>query len=249
MSSCRVGELTVQLLYTNESLEAVYEGMNRAPVRVFFVNAHCVVVAQTDRVYRQAVEHAEFVFNDGAGIEAACRLLGKPVKANLNGTDWIPRFFHYLSQQGRRYRIFFLGCRPEVVAANADALSLRWPLLETVGLQHGYFDQDEAVVQKIIDARPDILLVGMGVPRQELFLDRHWSCLAGSGLRIGIAGGAIFDFVTGTVPRAPEWMRRLRIEWLYRFWQEPRRLFYRYTIEIIVFSWIVMKQRLRTRRG
>jgi N-acetylglucosaminyldiphosphoundecaprenol N-acetyl-beta-D-mannosaminyltransferase len=239
----QLGGLKIQTMTREESLSEVAH--RNSPARVYFVNAHCVVVADENPQYADAVNRAEYVFNDGAGVEAACKILGIPLKDNLNGTDWIPALLDRLATDTRNYRIFFLGGRPELVAEKSDYFSKRWPNLETVGLHHGFYEEDVAVLDKIRKAKPDILLVGMGVPRQELFLDRHWATLIASGITLGIAGGAVFDFMSGTVPRAPHWMQKMRLEWMYRLWIEPRRLWRRYLVGVFPFSWIVMKEWFR----
>ncbi|MDP1836636.1 MAG: WecB/TagA/CpsF family glycosyltransferase [Chlamydiales bacterium] len=238
----QLGGLKIQTMTREESLSAVAHQVS--PARVYFVNAHCVVVAGENPQYADAVNRAEYVFNDGAGVEAACKILGIPLKDNLNGTDWIPALLDRLAVDTRSYRIFFLGGRPELVAEKSDYFK-RWPNLETVGLHHGFYEEDVAVLDKIRKAKPDILLVGMGVPRQELFLDRHWTSLIASGVTLGIAGGAVFDFMSGTVPRAPQWMQKMRMEWMYRLWIEPKRLWRRYLVGVFPFSWIVMKEWFR----
>ncbi len=241
------GGLPIQMRGKAESLAAVANAMEERPVRLFFINAHCVAVASQDAGYREAVQRADFVFNDGAAIEFAAKLLKAPLGDNLNGTDWIPAFFDSLTATGATYRLFFLGSRPEVVEGYDHVFSQRWPGLELVGSHHGYFEDESTIVNTICQAQPDILLVGMGVPKQELFLDRHWPLFVQSGVRVGIAGGAIFDFITGQVPRAPSWMRRMRLEWLYRIWMEPKRLAQRYFYDIGPFTRLLLKQWFRKR--
>ncbi len=246
LSHLCIGGLPIQLMTFKDSLDSVWFDISMRPVRVFFVNAHCVTIAQSHSEYQKAVQQAEFVFNDGAGIELAGRLLGTPVKENLNGTDWIPAFFDRLNADKHQpRRIFFLGGTPELVQARGGYLSERWPSIISVGSHHGYFQDDAPVLEAIQKAHPEVLLVCMGVPKQELFLERNWDILVNSGVRLAIAGGAIFDFLTGTVPRAPDWMRKARLEWLYRLWIEPRRLWRRYLVGLFPFAWVVTKEWVR----
>lgn len=214
----------------------VEQSISTRPVRIFFVNAHCVVTAERDREYAQAVEEAEFVFSDGLGIEVACRLLHSEY-TNLNGTDWIPLFLGRIESP---YTIFFLGGTVEV-AQKCRELQ-RWPALTIVGACSGYYEREGAILDQIRKARPDILLVGMGVPRQELFLHRHWISLVSYGVKVAIAGGAILDFLTKTHPRAPKWIQKVRMEWCFRLWQEPKRLWRRYLLELLPYSLIVIKE-------
>lgn len=245
LSYLQIGGLKIQLMSFRDSLDAVFQGIHARPARIFFVNAHCVTVAQRDPYYQMAVHQAEFVFNDGAGIELAGRLLGAPVKGNLNGTDWIPAFFDRLDASKDRHRVFFLGGTPELVQSRGGYLSEQWPNLLSVGSHHGYFEDDAAVLAAIEKARPEVLLVCMGVPKQELFLEQHWNALVNSGVKVAIAGGAVFDFLTGKVPRSPRWMRLARLEWLYRLWIEPRRLWRRYVMGAFPFAWLLIKEWFR----
>lgn len=237
-----IAGVPIQLMRLQESLDSVVTRIESEPARVVFINAHCVNTARINASYLEAVKEAEFAFNDGAGIEIAAKILGSPVKENLNGTDWIPLFLDRMAASGNESRLFFLGSRPEVVAAHEDLLAHRWPGLKVVGCHHGYYDQDGPILDKIRKAQPHILLIGMGVPRQELFLHRHWPTLKAIGVRVGIAGGAIFDFLSGTVPRAPNWMRTLRLEWIYRFWIEPQRMWRRYFVGLFSFGWLIMSE-------
>lgn len=240
-----IADVEIDTLAWEESLDKVILSMRQDAVRVFFVNAHCVNIANEDKTYHLALDRAEFVFNDGAGVEIASRLLGHKITDNLDGTDWIPALFDRLQTAGDPLKLYLLGARPPIVEAAAAAIPLRWPTLEIVGWQNGYFIDAQAVLADIERTRPNILLVAMGVPKQELFIDQHWQSLKIPSLQLAIAGGAILDFVTGAVPRSPLWMQRGRIEWLYRLWNEPRRLWKRYLWGNINFFYLVVKQWLR----
>lgn len=231
-----------------EALDAVVARSAREPVRVFFVYANCVNIAQTHREYRNALAAAEFVLNDGAGIELAGHVLGQPVVENLCGTDWIPDLLSRLDATGK-HRLFLLGATPDVVEAAATWAAQRWPRLTLVGRHHGYFDDPAPVLAAIAATAPTVLVVAMGVPRQELFLHRHWPELTAAGVRIGIAGGAVLDFMTGNVPRAPSWLRRARLEWAYRLALEPARLWRRYLLGNLKFLALLLRARLRGESG
>ena len=131
---------------------------------------------------------------------------------------------------GKSYRIFMLGAAPgvaEKAMANARA---KFPLAQFVGAASGFFsgeEEEQAVIRRINDLNPDVLLVAMGVPRQEKWIDRHRAELV---CGVVMAVGGLLDFVSERIPRAPLWMRKLGIEWCYRLYQEPFRLFRRYVI-------------------
>ena len=171
------------------------------------------------------------IANDGIGLDLASRMLhGERFAENLNGTDFTPRFLRSLD---RPTRLFLLGARGPVVEAAAAA----WrslPNVEVVGAVDGYdgIADDDALMYRVHDARPDILLVAIGDPRQAEWIIGH---RGRHGVLLVVAVGALFDFVAGRVKRAPIWVRRLRLEWLYRLAQEPRRLLKRYSIDLVRF--------------
>lgn len=242
-----IANVAIDTMPREESLDAVLLSMQYEAVRVFFVNAHCVNVANEDREYLAALDQAEFVFNDGAGIELASRLLGSPVADNLDGTDWIPALFDRLQITGNSTRLYLLGARPEVVVKAASIIKTRWSTIQVVGLHDGYFDDVHAILADIEKASPDILLVAMGVPKQELFITHYWEMLGKQNIHLAIAGGAILDFLAETFPRAPLWMRQMRLEWLYRLWSEPKRLWKRYLWGNLKFFCLVIKQWSRSK--
>ncbi len=213
--------------------------------RVYFVNAHCINVARGDETYRDCLKRAELVLPDGSGVLLACRLLGIPIRHNLNGTDLVPRLLARTAVEKRT--VFLMGGRPGVAAVAATRLAALMPDLRIVGHANGYLSPSEErkLKDQIAELEPDILLVGKGVPRQELWLDEHWSQL---NVGVGVAVGALIDFVAGVFPRAPRWMRAAGIEWCWRLAHEPRRLGRRYLIGNATFLIDVARWRFsRTR--
>src|SRR6185437_11316121 len=206
---------------------------------VAFANANLLNIASRDEHFRTVLRKL-IIFNDGIGIDLASAVLyGSIFPQNLNGTDFTP---HYLQNTRHRYRIFLLGGRPGVAERAREYLSKCCPKHQIVGCHHGFFPKEDT--EKIIDmikaSKADILLVGMGNPQQELWLAEH---LQETGCRFAFGVGALFDFVSGNVRRAPAWMRSARIEWLYRLIQEPRRLASRYLVGNFLFIFRVLGQR------
>jgi N-acetylglucosaminyldiphosphoundecaprenol N-acetyl-beta-D-mannosaminyltransferase len=213
--------------------------------RVYFVNANCLNIARGDETYRDCLKRGELVLPDGSGVLLACRLLGIPIRHNLNGTDLVPKLLARAAVERRT--VFLLGGRPGVAAAAAIRLAERMPDLRVVGHANGYLrpDQEQMLIRQISELEPDILLVGKGVPVQELWLDRNWEQL---NVGVGLAVGALLDFVAGIFPRAPRWMRASGIEWCWRLAHEPRRLGRRYLIGNATFLIDVARSRFsRTR--
>jgi exopolysaccharide biosynthesis WecB/TagA/CpsF family protein len=179
------------------------------------------------------------VLNDGIGLDIASRwLYGAPFPANLNGTDFTPAL---LAAAGSEARVFLFGARPEVVAKAATAFAQRCGIA-VVGHADGYGWKADpsALVRQINASGANVVLVALGNPGQEHWI-REYAPQLRANLFVGV--GALFDFMAGTVRRAPRWVQRLRLEWLFRLGQEPRRLARRYTVEMGTFFAAVLAQK------
>jgi alpha-1,3-mannosyltransferase len=211
---------------------------HRSHTVVAFANANCLNVAHIDPRVRSALG-AAVVLNDGIGLDIASKLLfGTQFPDNLNGTDFTP---HYLQKTHHHFRLYLLGGRPGVANRAAKVFAQMCPRHQVVGCRDGYFPRSEdALVARAISASgADVLLVAMGNPDQELWLQDN---LAATGCRLGFAVGALFDFVTGEAHRAPLWVRTARLEWAYRLAREPRRLWRRYVVGNPIFVLRVLGQ-------
>ncbi len=218
--------------------EAAQPGPGRI---VFFVNAHCVNVMVRDRDYAAALKAADRVLPDGAGVELSAWLAGSGRVNNLNGTDLFPLLLQGAAQRG--LSVGLVGARPGVAARCAERMGARIPGLRFVLVQDGY-QPASLLVQRIASVRPDVLFVAMGVPLQEKFVVETTRA---AGVRMAFGVGALLDFYSGTMPRAPRWLRRARLEWLYRLGLEPRRMFGRYVLGNVSFLARLMLLRLRGR--
>lgn len=216
----------------------------RQPTRISFVNADCVNIAAVDASYREALARSDWVFIDGAGMRIAGRIMQQPVRDNVNGTDLFPRLCEALAQQGKR--LFLYGAQPGVAAAAADWARARHPGLQIAGVRDGYHPaQAEAeVVAGIRASEADVVLVALGAPRQETWIARN---MAATGATVALGVGGLFDYYSGRIPRAPAWMRRFGLEWIFRLIQEPRRLWRRYVVGNAVFLARIGLDWLRTR--
>ncbi len=202
--------------------------------RVYFFNAHCVNIKARDPAYSTAVAHADTVLPDGVGIEIAAKMTGQKLTANLNGTDFMPRVLRKAAQQGKS--VFLLGGKPGTAERAAQRISADIPGLKVVGTRDGYggAHDSEGAIRAINRSKAQLLLVAMGVPQQELWLERHGNKL---NVDVMFAVGGLFDFWAGNVRRAPNWMRGARCEWVWRLMMEPRRMYKRYLIGNISFLW------------
>ena len=199
-----------------------------------FVNADCLNQAAVNPAYARVLSRQAAVFADGSGIRLAARLRGVHMKDNVNGTDLFPLLCAWAAREG--HGLFLLGARDGIAAEVARRMQADYPGLIISGTQHGYYPpQDEDKVIEAINASgARILLVAMGAPHQELWIGRHRDELT-SNAAIGVGG--LFDFYSGRIPRAPMWMRRSGLEWIYRLRQEPSRMWRRYVLGNPVFLW------------
>ena len=213
-----------------------------APVLVTYANAHSLNLASRDAEYGRLLREKFLVFKDGVGVGIAARMLGGSFPKNITFTDFSPLVLRLAAE--RKWRVFFLGCAPGVAQAAAERLTLEIAGLNVVGSRDGFtvWDSSAQAVADIRAARTDLIVAAMGNPRQEKWLAEH---LAETEARIGLAVGGYLDFAAGHRTRAPSWWQRLRIEWLHRLAQEPRRLWRRYLVGNPEFLWRVALHRLR----
>ena len=224
-----LGPFAMQYFTSEEAVALVRDSVqHREPLDIAICNAHTVLTALDNPDYADTLNKMTLL-NDGIGINLASRFLnGRPFPANLNGTDLLPSI---LADVGIPLKIYLLGARDEQVRGAKLHIETRYPEHQVVGCRDGYFlDEDVAAVCDDVNAsRADLLLVAMGNPRQEFFITRNRARL---NVPVAVGVGALFDFMSGAVVRAPGFVRKAGLEWLFRLLQEPRRLFHRYVIGI-----------------
>ena len=237
-----VGPVPVHAVGRAETLAFLAANTDPPLSAVFYANAHAVNLAARDDAFREALEAADLVFCDGKAVQWASRILGDPVPERFTPPDWIDDLCALAVE--RRARLFFLGGAEGIAKRAAARLRERHRGLE-VGTHHGYFDpegESGARVVELINAyRPQFLLVGMGMPRQELWIHRHRDRLEAG---VGMAVGGMFDYVSGSLWRAPGWVTDHGLEWLARLIREPRRLGSRYVLGNPAFLLRIARQRL-----
>jgi len=234
--------LNIHNLTYEQTMNAIHTLIQkRRKSMVCFVNAHCVNVACRDEEYRCSLRSAEMVLPDGSGVLIGSRILHTPIRENLNGTDLIPKLCAAAAKDG--CTVFLLGGKAGVAEAAAANLEITYPGLRIVGTHHGYFRDGDAgaIIEIINQAKPDILLVALGVPLQE-----KWIAANRSRLDVGIcfAVGGLFDFLSCRIPRAPLWLRKSGLEWSFRLLMEPRRMWKRYLIGNSLFLARIGRARL-----
>lgn len=237
--------IEVDDLTHNAALDLIHTAIEHKTYRpIAFLNANNANIAVGDAEFRAALSGFT-VLSDGVGVDIAAMLLyGAAFRANLNGTDFVPAL---LRSARRPLKIGLFGARPKVAGLAAERFAAIDGRHDYRALADGFIDAagETELLEKLAQWRPDILLVALGVPRQEKWvMDR----LTPDHCTVPIAVGALFDLSTGEVPRAPLWLRRIRAEWVYRLWQEPRRLWRRYIVGNPAFLLRVMRQRLTGHR-
>lgn len=182
-------------------------------------NPEFILAAETDLEFRSILNQADLVLPDGIGVVYSAQILGTPLKERVPGIDFGTRMLQALNAMGGR--LFLLGAKPGVAEQAGAHILEQYPNIVLCGTQDGYFTDELAVVRKVADARPDLLFVCLGAPKQEKWMAR-WGIHTGAKLAIGL-GGAL-DVFAGNVERAPEKWQNMGLEWAYRLKKEPKRI-------------------------
>lgn len=201
-------------------------------------NAEIAYEALHDASLRALLNGADLVLPDGAGVVLASRLLKTPLKQKVAGVDFADRLLTLLEQTGGG--LYLLGSKPGIAELAAEKMKQAHPQLRICGTADGYFQDEAAVIARINAAQPQVLFVCLGAPKQELFMQRH---LADVSVRLMIGLGGTLDSFAGTVKRAPGWMIRCNLEWLYRLYREPRR--FGRMLRLPKYLFAVLKKRIR----
>ena len=205
------------------------------PHQICTVNPEFIMLAQRDTEFRQILAHSDLNIPDGGFLLWAARRKGGRLRQRVTGSDGLPMFAERAAEKG--YRIFFLGAADGVAEQAAQVLRARHPALQVVGTYAGspLPGDDERIAARVRVAKPDALFVAYGAPQQDKWIARNAARL-GVPLLMGVGG--TFDFIAGIVPRAPGWMRRWGIEWLFRLVRQPWR--WRRQMAIWQFAWLTL---------
>jgi N-acetylglucosaminyldiphosphoundecaprenol N-acetyl-beta-D-mannosaminyltransferase len=247
----RVGRVPVDVLSFEEALAAVLD-LSDAGKGGFVVtpNIDHVVLAEHNPTFLAAYGAASLSLADGFPVVVTSRLMPTRLPAKVSGSDLVPPLVALCAK--RKKRLYLLGAGPGVADLAAKKLVEMHPDLVIAGIDAPMVDLSKPkesrspIVERVVAAKPDIVLVAFGAPKQELFCHEIAEAVSPAVL-LGI--GATLDFIAGTVKRAPSWMSRFGLEWAYRFGQEPRRLFHRYFVQDPQYLGIVFRQYLDDRRA
>lgn len=210
---------------------------------VTYLNAHCFNLAIKDKKYRQILSISDIVYPDGISIVWAARILGYSLPERVNAADFFERFCK--EAQDRKISLYLLGGSENTIKKAIERLKANYPRLKVRGSYNGYFSEDEEI--KIIDEinrqRPNILIVGLGAGKQEKWIFRNLNKL---DVNVVWAVGGLFNLLSGELKRAPRWMINGGLEWLFRLYQEPRRLWHRYLIGNFIYIYRVFGYKIRS---
>ena len=215
---------------------------NKEKKCVSFINAHCLNIAYTDEDYNDILKKQNCVLPDGVGVKLACWINGEKLTDNLNGTDLLPHICELAHKES--FSIYLLGGIEGVPERMKKNLEKIYPGIKICGTQNGYFDRDNespAIISNINEAKTNILMVGFGTPNQEKWMAKY-SDKIDANIIMGVGG--LFDFYSGNKKRAPERIRKMNLEWLYRLYLEPIRLWRRYLIGNPLYIWRIFHWRL-----
>ena len=202
-------------------------------------NPEIVWMARRDEALRTAINSAGLVLPDGIGIVIGARILGTPLSCGrVPGIDFAASLFEKMAQSGKS--IFLLGAKSGVAEEAGQKLKEKHQGLKVAGTADGYFTDDKPVIEEINSAQPDLLLVCLGSPKQELWMER---CVAMLNVKLCAGLGGSLDVFAGRVKRAPMFFQRIGMEWLYRLFREPRRI--KRMIKLPLFVFVVILKRIK----
>jgi len=206
--------------------------------KIFFTNVHTIQIARKDSKFRDIVNKADLCLPDGSGLKIAGKIFSTPIKENLNGTDLTPYLLDIARNEG--WKVYLLGAQQDILIRCAAKIEETFPQIKITGMHSGFFNAEElpSIIQNINKSAPDILLVAMGSPLQEIFIDYASNYLNNT---VCMAIGGLFDFISGDKKRAPIFIRKLGLEWVFRFFHDPKTKWNRIFIEIPNFMfWILV---------
>ncbi len=213
----RIDEVTM-----NEAVEKVKIFLDEDKMHLICTpNPEMLMTAQNDEEFKRILNSSELNIPDGTGIVWAAEKLGNPLKERVAGFDFIHRIFEL--GKDKNISFYFLGSKPGVAETASKKIEEKYPGIKVVGTNDGYFsvEEEKRVIKEINSKKPDVLLVAMGAPKQERFINKYKDKL---NCKIAIGVGGCFDVISGNVKRAPKLFIKLRLEWLYRGLTDFRRL-------------------------
>lgn len=235
-----VSNLTMDEAITN--IEDLVE--NKKKSYIVAINVDVVMKIESDSYLKQITDEAEMVLVDGQPLVWVAKMHKKPVKAKISGSDLVPLLCKKAADKG--YTVYILGGKDGIAEKAKKRLEKKHPNIKIVGTYAppmGFEKSEEEinkVNKKISEANPDLLIVCFGCPKQEKFIYENYQKYDAT---VSVCAGATVDFLAGNIKRAPKWMSKCGLEWLYRFFKEPKRLFKRYFVDDVKIIKLIWKYR------
>ena len=232
---------TIDVLNTNETINLVEKYVKtKTPLHLMGVNADKINEVNENPLMKEIVNSCGIINADGASVVLASKRLGKPLPERVAGIDLMQDLVKLCSDKG--YSIYLLGAKQEVVVKTSKVLKEKYNNLNIVGIHNGYFKEDywSEISKELKKQRPDFVFVGITSPTKE-YLIEYLQNDGNDCVFMGVGGS--FDVISGNIPRAPKWMQKANLEWLFRVIQEPKRLFKRYFIGNRKFIKAVKKEK------
>lgn len=232
-------------LYKSEFLSIIKSNLEKKKKIVQIgINSASVNEIVKNEELRKAVNNADLINIDGISVTWALRFLGHRIPERVATPDLADDVLEMAENEG--YSVFLFGAKENIILLCKERLKGLFPKLKVSGCRNGYYQAEEeaAIVEFINAAKPDILFIGMPSPQKELFFEKYKHRLYPNYI-LGVGG--YFDILSGLIRRAPEWIQKAGLEWLYRFLQEPGRLWRRYLLGNTKFIWLMVKEKLTTK--
>ncbi|MDK0690982.1 WecB/TagA/CpsF family glycosyltransferase [Clostridium perfringens] len=243
MSRMNFLNIEVDNLTMNEAIDKAEELIiKKKPSYVVTPNVDHIVKLENDKEFQEVYKNADLILTDGMPLIWISKIKGNPIKEKISGSDFFPKLCERAAEKG--YSIFLLGAAEGVATKAAKNLKEKYEGLNIVGTyspSYGFEKKDDEIkmiIEMINKAKPDILAVGLGAPKQEKFLHKYRNDL---NVPISLAIGASIDFEAGNINRAPKWMQNSGFEWAYRLIKEPKRMFKRYVIDDMKIFKLIIK--------
>lgn len=243
----RLFGVSIDALRMNQAVRRLREWIAAKEARCRYVvtpNVDHTVLLQEHAGLREAYAAADLVLADGHPLVWASRLLRQPLPERVPGSDLVPRLFDSTNEKSE-LTVFLLGAAPGVAERAADRMARDWPAVKTVGIDSpplGFENQPEEterILARIAACRPDVLVVGLGAPKQECWVHQNRHRIEA---RVALCVGATIDFLANEKRRAPRWIQSLGLEWVHRMLSEPKRLVKRYARDAWIFPQLVLRQ-------
>lgn len=239
----RILDIFIDVLSVNQTIKLVEKYViKKIPLHLIGVNADKINEANKNIRLKQIINSCGVINADGASVIMASKFLGKPLPERVAGIDLMEDLIALSEKKG--YSIYLLGAKQEVVTKTSEMLQKKYPKLKIAGIHNGYFkEQDWPIISKELkNKNPDFIFVGITSPLKE-YLVEYLQDDGNNGVFMGVGGS--FDVISGNISRAPRWMQKMNLEWLFRVMQEPRRLFKRY----FVGNWMFIRDIIKEKRN